>query len=54
MEPDLRECVLATSGVLGWAWSLVNPLATMLIYSFVFVTLLESTAPVGNPSGLQA
>ena len=48
------SCVLATSRVLGWAWSLVNPLATMLIYSFVFVTLLESTAPVGNPSGLQA
>ncbi len=40
--------------VLGWAWSLLNPLATMLIYSFVFVTLLDATAPVGNPSGLQA
>ena len=39
---------------LGWAWSMLNPLATMLIYSFVFVTLLESTAPVGDPSGLQA
>jgi ABC-type polysaccharide/polyol phosphate export permease len=40
--------------VLGWTWSLLNPLATMLIYTFVFVTLLASTAPVGNPSGLSA
>jgi ABC-type polysaccharide/polyol phosphate export permease len=40
--------------VLGWAWSLLNPLATMLVYTFVFVTLLESTAPKGHPSGLQA
>ena len=39
---------------LGWAWSMLNPLATMLIYSFVFVTLLSSTAPIGNPSGLQS
>jgi ABC-type polysaccharide/polyol phosphate export permease len=39
---------------LGWAWSMLNPLATMLIYTFVFVTLLESDAPVGNPSGLKA
>jgi lipopolysaccharide transport system permease protein len=39
---------------LGWAWSMLNPLATMLVYTFIFVTLLESNAPVGNPSGLQA
>ena len=39
---------------LGWAWSMLNPLATTLIYTFVFVTLLESTAPIGHPSGLQA
>ena len=39
---------------LGWAWSMLNPLATMLIYTFVFVTLLESDAPVGDPSGLRA
>jgi homopolymeric O-antigen transport system permease protein len=39
---------------LGWAWSMLNPLATMLIYTFVFVTLLESNAPVGDPSGLKA
>lgn len=38
---------------LGWAWSMLNPLATTLIYTFVFVTLLKSTAPVGNPSGLE-
>jgi ABC-type polysaccharide/polyol phosphate export permease len=39
---------------LGWAWSMLNPLSTMLVYTFVFVTLLESNAPVGHPSGLQA
>jgi ABC-type polysaccharide/polyol phosphate export permease len=38
---------------LGWAWSMLNPLATTLIYTFVFVTLLQSVAPIGDPSGLQ-
>lgn len=40
--------------VLGWTWSMLNPLATMLIYTFVFVVLLASDAPIGNPSGLRA
>lgn len=39
---------------LGWAWSMLNPLATTLIYTFFFVTLLTSTAPVGDPSGLKS
>jgi ABC-type polysaccharide/polyol phosphate export permease len=39
--------------VLGWSWSLLNPLATVLIYGFVFGTLFGSPAPVGNPSDLQ-
>jgi ABC-2 type transport system permease protein len=38
--------------VLGWAWSLVNPLATMLIYWFVFSVLLKIDVAPGDPSGL--
>ena len=38
---------------LGWAWSMLNPLATVAIYSFVFGVLFESNAPVGDPSGLK-
>jgi ABC-2 type transport system permease protein len=37
---------------LGWAWSMLNPLSQILIYGFVFGTLLGSTAPIGDPSGL--
>lgn len=37
---------------LGWAWSMLNPLATVAIYSFVFGVLFKSKAPVGDPSGL--
>jgi len=37
---------------LGWAWSMLNPLATVAIYGFVFGTLFGATAPVGVPSGL--
>jgi len=40
--------------VLGWAWSMLNPLATTVIYSFFFVTLLSTEAPVGHPSGLDS
>lgn len=39
--------------LLGWAWSMLNPLATVGIYAFVFGYLFESTAPVGDPSGLR-
>lgn len=38
--------------VLGWTWSLLNPLATVVIYGFVFGRLFGSTAPAGDPSGL--
>ena len=37
---------------LGWTWSLLNPLATVALYSFVFGGLFGSEAPTGNPSGL--
>ena len=39
---------------LGWAWSMLNPLATMLIYTFVFSVVFDTKPPVGNPSGLEA
>ena len=39
--------------ILGWTWSMLNPLATTLIYSFVFVVLFNAEPPVGNPSGLE-
>jgi ABC-type polysaccharide/polyol phosphate export permease len=40
--------------VLGWTWSLLNPLSTVLIYSLVFSYFLKIEAPVGDPSGLQS
>ena len=38
--------------VLGNVWSLLNPLAAMLIYTVVFGVLLRVTPDRGNPSGL--
>lgn len=38
---------------LGWAWSMLNPLSTVAIYSFVFGVLFQSNAPIGDPSGLK-
>lgn len=38
---------------LGWAWSMLNPLSSMLIYTFVFAVVFGATAPVGEPSGIQ-
>jgi ABC-2 type transport system permease protein len=38
--------------VLGNAWSLVNPLAAMLIYTVVFGFFLKITPAPGDPSGL--
>jgi ABC-2 type transport system permease protein len=38
--------------VLGWSWSLLNPLATMLIFTLVFRVLLRIDVPPGDPSGL--
>ncbi|MDQ2754071.1 MAG: ABC transporter permease [Actinomycetota bacterium] len=37
---------------LGWTWSLVNPLANMVVYSVIFAYLLRITFPAGHPSGL--
>ena len=38
--------------VLGWSWSMLNPLAQMAIYTFVFGVLFGAKAPVGDPSGI--
>ena len=40
--------------VLGWAWSLLNPLASMAIFTMVFSYFLKIDAPKGVPSGLQS
>ncbi len=40
--------------VLGWTWSLLNPLSTMIIFTVVFSTFLKVRPSVGNPSGLNS
>jgi ABC-type polysaccharide/polyol phosphate export permease len=39
--------------VLGWAWSLLNPITQMLIFSVIFLYVFKATPPIGDPSGLQ-
>ncbi|MDP9071707.1 MAG: ABC transporter permease [Actinomycetota bacterium] len=38
---------------LGWLWSLLNPLATMAIFTVVFRFFLRVEVPRGEPSGMQ-
>lgn len=38
--------------LLGWSWSLINPLATMAIFTVVFGIFLGLEVPPGDPSGL--
>jgi ABC-type polysaccharide/polyol phosphate export permease len=39
---------------LGWAWSMLNPISTIVIYSLVFGNLFQgNSAELGSPSGLQ-
>lgn len=38
---------------LGWTWSLLNPLATMGIFSLIFVYVLGVEPETGHPSGLK-
>ncbi len=39
--------------VLGWLWSLLNPLSSMLVFTLVFGVILAVTPPKGDPSGLK-
>jgi ABC-2 type transport system permease protein len=38
--------------VIGWGWSMINPLANMFIYTIVFSMLLKIHPPFGIPSGI--
>ena len=40
--------------VLGWTWSLLNPLSSVVIYTIVCSGFLDVQAPVGDPSGLSS
>jgi lipopolysaccharide transport system permease protein len=40
--------------VLGWTWSLLNPLSTVLTYTLVFSLLLKIQPSTGDPSGLKS
>lgn len=38
--------------VLGWGWSIINPIFNLVIYTVVFSLFLRVPPPVGDPSGL--
>jgi ABC-type polysaccharide/polyol phosphate export permease len=38
--------------ILGWTWSLLNPLSTMVIFTIVFKEIFGQPPIVGSPSGL--
>lgn len=40
--------------VLGWMWSLINPAATLAVYTFVFGIVLAGRAPVAGNGSLKA
>jgi ABC-type polysaccharide/polyol phosphate export permease len=40
--------------LLGWVWSLLNPLATLLIYTIVFGTFLKVVPPVAGNGDLKS
>ncbi len=36
--------------ILGWAWSLLNPLSQMVIFSVIFLIRVQGTVPaIGDP-----
>jgi hypothetical protein len=39
--------------VLGWAWSLLNPISQMLIFSVIFTYVFGQNPLAGDPSGLK-
>jgi len=40
--------------ILGWSWSLLNPISQMVIFSFVFLYVFRAPTPVGDPSGVES
>ncbi len=40
--------------MLGWGWSLLNPIAFMLVYTFAFSVVLRAEPGAGDPSGLES
>ncbi len=40
--------------LLGWTWSLVNPLVTALVFAAVFGAFFRVVPPTGNPSGIDS
>ena len=40
--------------LLGWGWSLLNPIAFMLVYTFAFSLILRAHPAPGDPSGLSS
>lgn len=38
--------------VIGWGWSVINPVVTIAVYTIVFSVFLKAKPPVGDPSGL--
>lgn len=40
--------------LLGWGWSLLNPIAFMLVYTFAFSIILDANPLPGDPSGLSS
>ncbi|MDE0801914.1 MAG: ABC transporter permease [Acidimicrobiales bacterium] len=38
--------------VLGWGWSIINPVFNLIIYTVVFSLFLRVEPPVGDPSGI--
>lgn len=39
---------------MGWLWSMINPLSTMLVFTFVFGTFLKIKPTPGDPSGINS
>jgi ABC-type polysaccharide/polyol phosphate export permease len=39
--------------VLGWLWSLLNPISQMLIFTVIFLYVFKAAPPVGDPGGLK-
>jgi ABC-type polysaccharide/polyol phosphate export permease len=40
--------------LLGWGWSLLNPIAFMIVYTFAFSIVLDANPAPGDPSGLSS